>query len=321
MIHDPPVDIADLRRELGTDFEIRTCAAAFTPRVLERGWLLRYLIDFDDLTWHRWSYWYRLQTHDHDTPAADRRLPAEPIPPIEFSEAPWEDGKRVTGEPGPKRVCQMIRASFDAIDPYQRHWDYLLDWLLFGFGNAAELPPEPTAGASMRLYQVFNVGAMLLYPSDYFGAMLNAAGHGERSGFFVTPFSLVETIVAMTFSSGEDARALTVMDPCMGTGRFGLVASNYSLRLYGVDIDGLALKAALVNAYLYAPWMARPIAWLDAAYPHVDDIAEPDTAAGVAHRDFLDLAPAIVTPRAPRAARVKTPAITLPTAEQRRLFS
>jgi hypothetical protein len=37
-----------------------------------------------------------------------------------------------------------------------------------------------------------------------------------------------------------------------------LHASNYSLRLFGVDIDPLLVKTALVNGALYAPWMVRP---------------------------------------------------------------
>ena len=49
-----------------------------------------------------------------------------------------------------------------------------------------------------------------------------------------------------------------VMEPCLGTGRMLLHASNYSLRLHGMDIDQTVLTAALVNGALYAPWMVRP---------------------------------------------------------------
>lgn len=37
-----------------------------------------------------------------------------------------------------------------------------------------------------------------------------------------------------------------------------LHASNYSLRLYGVDVDALMVKRAVVSSALYAPWMVRP---------------------------------------------------------------
>lgn len=62
---------------------------------------------------------------------------------------------------------------------------------------------------------------------------------------------------------GKDCRRESVCDPCVGTGRMLLHASNHSLRLYGLDIDATLCKATLVNGYLYAPWMVRPLAWLD----------------------------------------------------------
>ena len=38
-----------------------------------------------------------------------------------------------------------------------------------------------------------------------------------------------------------------------------LFASNYSLNLYGMDINHLLTKIAIVNAYIYAPWLVyRP---------------------------------------------------------------
>jgi len=38
-----------------------------------------------------------------------------------------------------------------------------------------------------------------------------------------------------------------------------LYASNYSLNLYGIDINHLLTKIAKVNAYFYVPWLAfRP---------------------------------------------------------------
>jgi len=47
-----------------------------------------------------------------------------------------------------------------------------------------------------------------------------------------------------------------------------LVASNYSYRLYGADIDGTVIKATLVNGYLYAPWLVKPFPFLDG--PNLD---------------------------------------------------
>jgi len=62
----------------------------------------------------------------------------------------------------------------------------------------------------------------------------------------------------MVYGQG-DQRATTVCDCCLGTGRMLLAASNYSMRLYGQDIDGLVLKIAKINGALYAPWLCWPL--------------------------------------------------------------
>lgn len=38
-----------------------------------------------------------------------------------------------------------------------------------------------------------------------------------------------------------------------------LHAAQYSLRLYGVDIDPMVLAACKINGALYAPWLSYPL--------------------------------------------------------------
>ena len=64
------------------------------------------------------------------------------------------------------------------------------------------------------------------------------------------------------------------------------------LRLFGADIDATLVKACLVNGYLYAPWLVRPLAWLDSA---------GDTSAAV------DEAIAAAAPQAPFATAEPDP--------------
>ena len=72
---------------------------------------------------------------------------------------------------------------------------------------------------------------------------------------FRPPHTLAERLVQMIIGIGDtDTRAMTVCDPCVGTGRLLLHASNYSLRLYGQDIDPTLCLATLVNGFLFAPW-------------------------------------------------------------------
>lgn len=63
----------------------------------------------------------------------------------------------------------------------------------------------------------------------------------------------------LTMSQEDDLRSKKVSDPALGTGRMLLHASNYSLRLYGMDIDPLVVKISKINGALYAPWMSFPL--------------------------------------------------------------
>ncbi len=63
----------------------------------------------------------------------------------------------------------------------------------------------------------------------------------------------------LTMSREDDLRSKKVSDPALGTGRMLLHASNYSLRMYGQDIDPLVVKISKINGALYAPWMSFPL--------------------------------------------------------------
>jgi len=250
-------------------------------RDLSHGWMLPMLLHLDEWLWGRWDYWADLY--------AATELPEQPIPHLELLSAP---------HPGTRK---MLEASLDCI-PRHGSWQtwgswqyvsYFLEWLLFGFGHKGqkELPVEPVGceGASMRLYQVFALDAMLLWPHDYFGSLLADSSYGKAQGFYPTPHPICEFMTQMTFDGSRDHRSETMLDPCVGTGRFLLHASNYTLRLYGMDIDGTLCQATLVNGYLYSPWMVRPIPWLDrelACLEHssndVETLAATECAAALA---------------------------------------
>jgi hypothetical protein len=226
-------------------------------RDLQHGWLIPYLIKIDELTWGRWDYWAR-------TSVAGQLLD-EPIPEVEFSDTP---------DP---RTKSMIEGCLNNIQPgtnYQgwsgwERFNYMLDWLLFGFGYAGqkEAPKEPAGaqGASNRLYQMFVLDALMLYPADYWGDLLAESKHVQHNGFYPTPMHIVQLMFRMQMQDleAEDLRTKTICDPCLGTGRFLMLASNYSLRCYGQDIDLTVLKAAVVNFFIYCPWIVKPFAFLN----------------------------------------------------------
>lgn len=51
---------------------------------------------------------------------------------------------------------------------------------------------------------------------------------------------------------------MTVCDPALGSGRQLMHASNFSVRLYGMDIDALVVKICLINGAMFVPWMSFP---------------------------------------------------------------
>lgn len=246
-----------IRRAIQTDKKFPRKPQPGVEPNLHHGWVLPLLLETDDYVNGRWEYWGRCMETG--------RLPDAPIPAMDWSE----------GDSLHNPARKMLEASLNAVPRYGewqgwsswRYFDYFLDWLLYGLGHQGqpELPAEPPdcEGASSRLYQVFTLEAMLVWPHDYFGDILAENKHGRGQGFFPTPMNVCRMMAMMTM--GKDSRTETVCDPCCGTGRMLLAASDHSLRLYGNDINATVIKATLVNGYLYAPWLVRPIPYLDGA--------------------------------------------------------
>ena len=247
---------------------------ATSPK-LSHGWMLPYLLAADQFLWQRWAHWFETMS--------ERRILA-PIPQIQWA-------RNAAG-------FKMLDHSLSAISSYGDwhgwgNWlafDFFMDWLLFGFGHSGQpQPPQERVehrAASDRLYQVFNLETLLAYPHDYFGEILAENQHGRHLGFYPTPMEVCQLMAQMTIGEG-DARAKSVMDPCVGTGRMLLAASNHSYRLYGCDINPTVIKATLVNGFLYAPWLVRPFPFLDAAL--TDPARSQEVSESIARQAPLQL--------------------------------
>ncbi len=124
-------------------------------RFYRRGWLLPYLLRFDSAVWGRWDYWIAAMEAG--------RAPGGPIPRIGFG---GHRGARAHME----RCLDMVpgHGSYRGWSA-ATHFDFFLDFLLFGFGAIAAPPPEPFGceGASARLYAGFVLQWPLAYPHDY----------------------------------------------------------------------------------------------------------------------------------------------------------
>lgn len=208
-----------------------------------RGWLLYYrlLLEAHPGVGKRWDYWCR-------TMATGSVLP-EPIPQIHFAEA---------ADPS---VFKQIERWVRLVDSHASGWsaiDKLIDWLLWGMGHLPK-PPDLPEALSQELYRQVDIGPMLLKPHDYLGEWIALQkGNWNPRAFYPTPHTVVEMMVRMQVNDSEDARDKTVMDPCVGSGRMLMHASNFSLRLYGIDIDPSLVKLTYLNGAFYVPWILRP---------------------------------------------------------------
>jgi hypothetical protein len=132
-------------------------------RELKSGWLFPFLVTLDAMAWGRWVYWLNMHKH--------QKLMDWGIPQIEFNSG----GSKAEGEGSFTR--NHLENCLDLIPGHgswkswssQEYLLYFFDWLLFGFGFSKEEPKEPNGckGASMRLYQYFDLAFLIAYPDEY----------------------------------------------------------------------------------------------------------------------------------------------------------
>jgi N-6 DNA Methylase len=211
-----------------------------------RGWMLAYIILIHErcpAVADRWGYYL-------GTLEAGQLLD-EPIPQIVFGQAD-------------KRINSMLHDWSAFIGRDCGGWsDFrtLLDWLLWALALSKE-GPSLSETVNEKLYRKVDLGPMLESPYDYLGDFV-AQGRAKGwnpTAFFPTPHNVVELMVRMTMADNResdcDPRTFSVNDPCVGSGRMLLHASNFSLNLFGQDIDPLAVAMCKINGALYAPWIS-----------------------------------------------------------------
>ena len=214
-----------------------------------RGWLLPYVILLHEhcpAVANRWDY--------HLRTLHARQLLDEPIPPIAFSQPDH-------------KVFSLLRDWSRLIGKDCGGWsDFhtLLDWLCWGLALSNEAPRLSDA-VNEQLYRQVDLRPLLETPYDYLGEFVatSKASGWNPTAFYPTPHSVVELMVQMALADikteGRDPRIQSVNDPCVGSGRMLLRASNFSLQLLGQDIDLLAIAMCKINGALYAPWLSFPL--------------------------------------------------------------
>jgi hypothetical protein len=246
--------------------DVHTHPAAFTdfleahgrvPRIGDaappwryRGWLLHYVMLAHELcpdVPDRWGYLLSILEAGE--------LPAAPIPQLQFDHPNAEVLRSL------ERIVERIAVRYGA-------WTglgLLVRFLNHGLATGLEgdgYPTELAEADAEELYRTFDALPLLRHPADYLGTIVSTwrgTGSWNPTAFYPTPHPVVEAMVQMQMADAGDARRLSVCDPCLGTGRMLLHASNHSLFLFGQDIDAFVLRIALFNGAMYAPWMVRPL--------------------------------------------------------------
>lgn len=220
-----------------------------------QGWLLPYIILANaarpDLV-NRWGWWAGCQMNGG--------LIKEPIPQIHF-ESEFGDGA--------KNAFKIIDRCLEIIGrgtggSWSSYTDFI-EWLAWGCGVSSE-KPNFNERTNEELYKTFNLEPFLTRPSDYLGQHLaECKGKGfNPNSFYPTPHTVCEFMTQINLIDAScdngaiDSRMMIVCDPALGTDRQLMHASNFSIRLYGMDIDALVVKICLINGTMFVPWMSFP---------------------------------------------------------------
>lgn len=244
----------------------------------QRGWLIPYLIEGDEVFGSgRLSWWMRVEL--------EGQLPDEPIPQVAFRNAHCTEvadryylralsDHLVAKKAGDDRRSYALSAygalshMRDLLGRLGGGWfalAYIVRWLAWGLGvgcNRDHAPQEPESGWDDLLYRYFELGRFQASDCDILGGVIvDNLGHGRwgnANAFYPTPQEVCRTMALMTIDGSSkvegDKRLASVFDPCVGTGRMLLEASNYSVHLYGCDIDSMMVDCTAINMALFAPW-------------------------------------------------------------------
>ncbi len=246
------------------------CTYEHVNRMTARhGWFREQLWLMEHVLWGRWSYWLAVCLN-----GTIGELPEWAIPQVPFA-ADWTAAAppgplvdRLAGQPHGPAILEMVGSPREAhrhtiktleraSDHGNNHLQVLIDWWLWAFGSPRVMErPRISERGAVVLYSDFELQRLVGNPGDWGSAIaLEFVGTKKSTGWFPTPLNVAEMMVRMTFPAEGDARLLSTLDPAVGAGVFLLAASNYSLDLYGVDIDPLMCALCEFACWLFVPWL------------------------------------------------------------------
>lgn len=213
------------------------------------------LLTTDILTIKRWKYWMEvLYTNDI----------SKDIPQVSFSNVHSNEGREVVKmlkncidvpyTSGPTAFTQFVNYLLYCILPLEYHKGETIEDKLKEAENLIAGIDDRTL---QNYYENFSLESMLLHPGDYLGDIAAEYLGSNGTEYFPTPHHVVELMVAITMGDGDKSKlkSKAVCDPCCGSSRMLVYASNYSLNLMGQDISKIMCDISTLNGFLYVPWL------------------------------------------------------------------
>lgn len=213
------------------------------------------LFTVDMITTKRWEYW---------SDALYKNNISKDIPQVNFDNVMTSKGNEVK---------KMLRSCIDvphvskatSFNNFINYLLYCLTPLSYYEGDNIEQQQDQAQKRISGIddkslnnyYENFCLEAMMLYPGDYLGDLAAEYLGDNGTDYFPTPHHVVDLMLRITMSDDDKDKNKTkvVCDPCAGSSRMLLYASNYSLCLYSQDISQIMVNVSTVNGFLYMPWM------------------------------------------------------------------
>lgn len=189
----------------------------------------------------RWQWWALVLLNKSLPP------PALPYPKIEFAEV----------FPDQAPPMKMLR---DCLRPTGARFEDLIEWALYKCGAFDIRNPPRRADQDLLSHweKTFDLKIMLDHPGDWLGHFyeVHVASASLRSatGFFSSPAALCKLMVSLN----PPGLTESVHEPCCGSGRILMAASNYSVNLSGNDVNPTLCRIAELNGWIYVPWLVMP---------------------------------------------------------------
>lgn len=188
----------------------------------------------------RWQWW--------SLALLEKKLPLAPYPKIKFEDHLEND-----------KVFEKILDS--CLNKHGYEFDDFLTWLLFCFGDPLSKDIKHIPNNAIEFWKnTFNPKLFLDHPGDWLGhyyeTNLISPSASRKTGFFSTPPALCKLMVEISLKDSKLCDSFN--EPCIGSGRILMEASNYVLNLTGNDINPILVKIAKINTWFYIPSAALP---------------------------------------------------------------